>query len=742
MSATLGRMVGLADPLRGVCGGRTAQRLEAELGLRTVGDLLHLYPRRYYRRGELTDLAELPVGEHVTILARVERVHWAEFRNRATGRKGMRQELTATDGHGHVKLTFFNQRWMGQQLVGRVGMFSGQVKLFAGKRELVHPQMHLLGERDDAATIDAWAGGTIAVYPANRAVGSDAISKAVDTVLPLLDDVADPIPDAVRRRHGLIDLTTALHSIHRPRTDADAEAARRRLIFEEAFVLQATLAHRRQHADALTSAVRPGMIGGLLDRFDARLGYELTPGQHEVGGRIADDLARPRPMHRLLQGDVGTGKTLVALRAMLQVVDSGGQAVLLAPTEVLAQQHHASIVALLGPLAEGGMLGGDETATRVALLTGSTTAKERRSILADIASGAAGIVVGTHALLQGTVGYCDLGLIVVDEQHRFGVEQRSALLDRIPGQRPHLLVMTATPIPRTVAMTVFGDLDVSTLTQRPLGDPRISTHVVSEIDQLAHLRRAWVRVREEVAARRQVFVVCARIDESDADESAATGDPALDGEALPGALHALETLVGQLSHGPLAGVRIGVLHGRLSADEKADVMRRFARGPADPAGLDVLASTTVIEVGIDVPEASMMVIMDAERFGISQVHQLRGRIGRAGQPAVCLLVTRAPKGHPAYERLGRIAATNDGFALARLDLEQRREGDVLGVLQSGHRSSLRLLSVIRDETVIEQARNDVADIFAQDPALAAHPALAAAVAAIESGEQADYLERA
>ncbi len=442
-------------------------------------------------------------------------------------------------------------------------------------------------------------------------------------------------------------------------------------------------------------------------------------------------------MHRLLQGEVGSGKTLVALRAMLTVVDTGGQAVLLAPTEVLAQQHHRSVTEMLGPLAERGLLGGADSGTRVALVTGSMSAGRRRETLLEVASGDAGIVIGTHALLEDRVQLVDLGLVVVDEQHRFGVEQRAALAAKArDDSRPHVLVMTATPIPRTVAMTVFGDLEVSTLTELPRGRSPIATHVVASAEQPHFLDRAWERVVEEVRQGRQAFVVCPRIGGD--TRSAEDVDTGSDERRPPIAV--LE-LAPALIERELSAVRVGILHGRLGTEEKDDVMRRFALGPAARDGIDVLVATTVVEVGVDVPNATVMVVMDADRFGVSQLHQLRGRIGRGEHPGLCLLVSEMPSGTPARERLDAVARTQDGFELSRLDLEQRREGDVLGASQSGRRSSLRMLAVLRDEDVIAAARAEAGDLVGRDPELTSVPALARAVAALLDEERADYLEK-
>jgi ATP-dependent DNA helicase RecG len=573
-------------------------------------------------------------------------------------------------------------------------------------------------------------------------------------VLDPLDVGEDPIPAEVRERHHLIGRADAIRAIHRPLDRDDLKRARHRLKWDEAFMLQSALAQRRLAAAAMPAMPRPRVEGGIADEFDARLPFSLTAGQVAVGETITADLACAYPMHRLLQGEVGSGKTVIAIRAMLQVVDAGGQAALLAPTEVLAQQHYRSITAMLGPLAQGGQLGAAEHATGVTLLTGSVGAAARRAVLADVFTGDAGIVIGTHALLEDQVQFADLGLVVIDEQHRFGVEQRDALRAKAAGNRPHVLVMTATPIPRTVAMTVYGDLETSTLTELPAGRSAIATHVVPAADKPHFLERAWERVREEVAQGRQAYVVCPRVgdsspgaDEEDADDLG-PDDPEDDfgpvdmtggvPRGLVGTrrqpLSVLD-VAGTLAAGPLAGLRLAILHGRLHPDEKDQVMRDFAAGD-----INVLVATTVIEVGVDVPNATAMVIMDAERFGVSQLHQLRGRVGRGSFPGLCLLVTEAPPASPQRERLTAVAATLDGFQLSRLDLEQRREGDVLGAAQAGHHSSLRLLRLLPDEDLIGQAREDATELVTADPHLAAHPALRTAIDEL-FGVQAEYLDK-
>ena len=721
---------GWDEPLSQPLGRKTANALATGLDLHTVGDLLRHYPRRYAERGQLTDLDSLRLDEQVTVLAMVDTVTTRRMKTR----RGGITEVVVTDGSGRLVLTFFNQPWRERDLQpGRIGLFAGTVGVYRRHRQLAHPDYVLLPEGSDVtAAAEEFADELIPVYAATANLATWKIARCVRVVLDTVGAVPDPIPPQIRRRMGLMDAAAALRTVHRPASRDDVERARHRLRFEEAFVLQVELARRRESAAALPAVPRKAAAGGLLDAFDERLPFRLTAGQVRVGEEIAADLASDHPMHRLLQGEVGTGKTVVALRAMLAVVDSGGQAVLLAPTEVLAVQHHRSLTTLLGPLAERGLLGGSDAGTRVTLLTGSLGAPARREALLQAASGEAGIIVGTHALLEEQVQFADLGLVVVDEQHRFGVEQRAALASKGPGDtRPHVLVMTATPIPRTVAMTVFGDLWVSTLSELPAGRADVITHVVP-VDEKPHfLDRAWQRAREEVGKGHQVYVVCPRIggDSAELDAEPADGDT--------GRPVAVLDVVDLLRTGPLAGLEVEVLHGRLSSEAKDRAMRRFSTGEAP-----ILVATTVVEVGVDVATASTMVVMDADRFGVSQLHQLRGRIGRGEVPGLCLLVTTVPEGSPARGRLDAVAATRDGFALARVDLEQRREGDVLGAAQSGRRSSLRLLSVLHDENLILAAREAASLYVADDPELRRWLPLADAVSELAGDERADYLEKA
>jgi len=705
--------VTLSTSLDGVVGAKTAGALSRAFGMSVVGDLLGHYPRRYARRGELTPIATLPVGEQVTIVAEVRSVSVRPMR----GRKGNLLEVVISDGQGTVNLTFFNQAWRQTELrVGRQGIFSGKVGEFKGQKQFAHPDYELFDDEDSARqNAEAWQNQPIPIYPATSTVSSWQVHRTVVHVLSLVAQVPDPLPERLRRSHGLLDARTALQWIHVPEHFDQVEKARATLRMHEAFVLQAALLQQRQAVRAMAATSRPP--GRLLEQFDAALPFERTPDQVTVGDRIAQDLQGDWPMNRLVQGEVGSGKTLVALRAMLQVAETGGQSALIAPTEVLAGQHVRSIARMLGPQLAPELM--------PTLLTGQLPAAERRKAALRVASGQARIVVGTHALLSESTTFADLGLVVVDEQHRFGVEQRETL--RAKGTAPHVLVLTATPIPRTVAMTVFGDLDVSTIRSLPQGRAGISTFVAPLAEKPGWFARVWERVTEEVAQGRQVFVVCAAIDAS-AAESAKDGDsdapeaPRLEGETERtrwGVVQVQEMLARDDSY---RDIRVEILHGKMPGDQKDAVMQSFARGE-----IDVLVATTVVEVGVDVPNASTMVILEADRFGVSQLHQLRGRVGRGGLPGLCLLVTEAPAGTLARERVEAVAATTDGFALAEVDLDLRGEGDVLGDAQSGARSSLRLLRVVADAELIGEARAAAEEVLSDDPALSRHPDLLAEI---------------
>ena len=719
----------LTTKLVDVVGDRTAKVLDTVFGYRTVSDLLHHYPRRYLVRGELSDIAELNEGDEVTVLAEI----YSSSSRKLQGRKGSILEVIVTDGSAKMSLTFFNQAWREKELrVGRQGLFAGKVGVFNGKRQLAHPDYEMVpdGSDVDSAVAD-FAGKFLPVYPASSKLPSWKIAQCVKLAIDSLDEVPDFIPPHILEKFKYPSAQQALAQIHNPVDLDSAELSKARLTFDEAFLLQLLLLERRAELRALKTVARPVKSGGILETFDKSLPWKLTPGQVEVSREIESDLAADIPMHRLLQGEVGSGKTVVALRAMLAVVDSGGQAALLAPTEVLAAQHLRTIEKLLGPLAQGGMLGGVENATQITLLTGSQNAAARKEALALAASGQAGIVIGTHALLSESVVFSDLGLIVVDEQHRFGVEQRDALKAKAINP-PHLLVMTATPIPRTVAMTVFGDLDISTLRELPLGRQPITTHVVPTMEKPTFLDRAWERIREEVSQGHQAYIVAPRI------AAGSSEDADLDflyGEQSPD-IASVEELAPKLHGGALKGLRIAPLHGRLTTDLKDATMQAFSAGE-----IDVLVSTTVIEVGVDVPNATVMVIMDADRFGVSQLHQLRGRVGRGTSPGLCLLVSGAPIETPARERLEAVAKTQDGFELSRIDLEQRREGDVLGATQSGARSHLRLLRVLRDEGLIEEARNVAAELLESDSSLKGYPLLKDELEMLKKEQTSTYIDK-
>jgi ATP-dependent DNA helicase RecG len=764
-------MAGLEESLERVLGAKTAKALGSALDLHTVGDLLRHYPRRYAERGELTNIAGLEIGEHATVMAKVERVAKRTMRSR----RGTILEVRITDGQRPLSCTFFNQAWRERELLpGRSGLFAGKVTAFRGQLQLANPEYQLLdgqsadGEQAadgadgpataESALVQEFANALIPVYPSAAGLPSWSIGRCVSQVLDVWDGAEDPLPEWLRARHKMRGLEESLRAIHRPENWAAVETARKRLKWDEALAVQLVLAQRRRSALDRPAPACPRIEHGLADAFDARLPFELTEGQQEVGRIITADLSGRHPMNRLLQGEVGSGKTIVALRGMLQVVDSGRQAAMLAPTEVLAAQHARSLAEMLGDLALGGELGAAEHSTRITLLTGSMNTAQRKQALLDVVSGAAGIVVGTHALIQDKVAFADLGLVVVDEQHRFGVEQRDALRTRAgDGASPHVLVMTATPIPRTVAMTVYGDLEVSALRELPRGRSPIATSVVPAAQKPAWLERAWQRIREEVAAGHQAYVVCPRIGESpdavvpegkaakkpkkaaeDTDPFDEDFEPPPDeemGEDRRAPL-AVEEVAPRLRAEELAGLRVDVLHGRLPADEKDSVMRRFTAGE-----VDVLVATTVVEVGVNVPNATVMAILDADRFGVSQLHQLRGRVGRGSAPGLCLLVTDMPDGTTSRERLDAVASTLDGFELAQLDLELRREGDILGAAQSGRNSGLKLLSLLRDVDLIGLARDEARQIVDADADLSDNPGLAAMVTGVVTESRAEYLEK-
>ena len=727
-------MASLDTRLQNILGDRTAQVLEKSFGMTTVNELLRHYPRRYVVRGELTDISKLLADDEVTILAQIEAVNL----RRANGKNIL--EVVVTDGSANLSLTFFNQAWREKDLkAGRVGLFAGKVGVFKGKRQLSHPDYQLIPDGDDVdAAVAEFAGKFLPVYPATAKLPSWKVMQCVKLALDSLDELPDYLPAEIAEKYKYPNLKKAFADIHQPPDLDSAENARQRLTFDEALLLQLLLGQRRNEIVKLSTKSRTPNTPVLVAAFEERLPFKYTAGQVEINAEIEKDLSNKYPMHRLLQGEVGSGKTVVALRAMLSVVDSSGQAALLAPTEVLAQQHFRTITKLLAELAQSGTLQGGAIGTQVELLTGSLPAASKKAIYAKLASGETGIVIGTHALISDGVAFDDLGLVVVDEQHRFGVEQRDALRMKAK-QPPHLLVMTATPIPRTVAMTIFGDLDISTLRELPSGRVAITTHLIPVLEKPHFLNRAWERVKEEAAKGHQIYIVAPRIanpnkklTEREMVAAQLLGEEYLDNEQMS----AVEELAPELAKGALKGLKIAMLHGRQSSEVKEQTMSAFAKGE-----IDVLIATTVIEVGVDVANASMMVIMDADRFGVSQLHQLRGRVGRGSVPGLCLLVSNAQEDSQSMARLAAVAATLDGFELARLDLEQRKEGDVLGSSQSGGRSHLRLLRVLRDEDLIERAREAALKILATDPEINHFPQLKNEVEKLQSDEAARFMDK-
>lgn len=661
-------------PLAEMLGDKSARSFSRHLGIDSTGQLLMHYPRRYATRGELTDISNIPVGEMATVVGEIVGVS-SRF---TKGRSGSILEVTITDGKSLMTLAFFNQAWRAKELTkGRRGLFSGKIGLFSGKLQLAHPDYELFDEVDEEAA-KAWAELPIPVYPAAAALPSWKIQKAAAVVLEQMP-LTELLPGAMLRDRGLLSLSEAIRNVHIPKRQSDWQAARDSLRFHEAMILQLGLLRRKEVAGSEETVVITKTRWAM--EFEKHLDFDLTGGQQEVISEIERDLSSGHPMHRLLQGEVGSGKTLVALRSILMAAESGVQSALLAPTEVLAEQHYRSTIETLGP----------ELTERVGvrLLRGSMPAAEKKRTLLDIASGKSLLVVGTHALLSEQVSFADLGLVVIDEQHRFGVEQRDRLRGKA-NRTPHLLTMTATPIPRTVAISVFGDLEISTLRELPRGRSPIETFVVP-IKQAGLVSRVWQRVAEEIEKGRQAFVVCPRISGEEYEDSE------METEVPPAA--AEEILDGLQRNPSLGTARLGLMHGRLATEEKAEAMRAFAAGE-----IDVLVATTVIEVGVNVPNASVMVILDADRFGLSQLHQLRGRVGRGSHAGLCLLVSDFEPGSAAEERLKALASTLDGFKLSELDLEIRGEGDVLGDSQSGKRTGLKLLRVTRDAKLIEEAR--------------------------------------
>lgn len=756
-------MVDMSDRLDSILGEKTAVPLAEHFDIRTVEDLLRHYPHRYMTQGAELTAKEPAEGEHITIVATITSATLRTMK----ARKGQFLAVSLAAEGQQIDATFFSPHKLKHVLVpGKKGMFSGKVKYFGRRWNLSHPGYVILGDDDDHGAVvrsgRIVGGGALAgvargsmdetgsvdmsmfdrrfvpLYPASKDVESWTFMRAIRAVLDQLDPVDDPVPTVALAANGLVSLDTALRWIHFPDSVEEKEYARTRLKFDEALAVQLVLAARRRDVSSRVAPACPPREDGIAADFERRLPFTLTAGQLRVAQEISDDLSRGHPMSRLLQGEVGSGKTIVALRAMLQVIDAGHQCALLAPTEVLASQHARSISAMLGTLAMAGHLGADDNATKVTLLTGSMSTAAKRSALLDVVTGDAGIVIGTHALIQDRVEFMDLGMVIVDEQHRFGVEQRDALRSKArEGRSPHLLVMTATPIPRTIAMASLGDLETSTLDELPRGRSPIVSRVVSWRDKPGWVDRAWTRITEEVAQGRQAYVVCSRIgdDDGDVDKKPRTRTAAHDGADLPETKSALQ-MFEMLSTGPLAELRVGLLHGRMHPEEKDASMSDFNDGK-----IDVLVCTTVVEVGVDVPNATVMVIVDADRFGISQLHQLRGRIGRGGHQGLCIMISQLSPNGASFGRLESVAATTDGFALAKLDLITRREGDVLGAAQSGTESSMRLLSLIDDEDVIADAHECARLLIDGNPEVPLHPGVESMMKSAWRSDRAEYLDK-
>jgi ATP-dependent DNA helicase RecG len=663
-------------------GDKTSRALAKQLGITHVGQLLQHYPRRYIKRGELTAMAEIPIGEVATVVGEIVSVS-ARY---TKGRGGHILEAIITDGTSKMSLAFFGQAWRKDELVkGKRGLFSGKVGVFSGKLQLTHPDYELFEEIDEQDA-KAWAELPIPVYSATASLPSWRIQKAIAQVFAIAK-IEEVLAEDLLKKEKVMGLREAINKIHRPASEADYLSAQKSIKFHEALILQTGLAARRTSYSSHEAAILDDQ--SLALEFEKHLDFEFTVSQLKVIQEIETDLCEGKPMHRLLQGEVGSGKTVIALRAIMLAAAKKLQSVLLAPTEVLAEQHFNSIEETLGPEMSRNL--------GLRLLSGSMSPADKKKALLDMASGKCLLAVGTHSLFSEKVQFADLAMVVIDEQHRFGVMQREAIKGK--GRKvPHVLTMTATPIPRTVAITAFGDLEVSTLRELPHGRKPIETHLV-QISNAALVSRVWQRVSEEVAKGRQAFVVCPRISGKEYEEELEQT-----GSTPPAAA---TEVFDSLSRNPaLAGVRLGLMHGRLTTEQKQDAMQAFAAGE-----IDVLVATTVIEVGVNVQNATTMVILDADRFGISQLHQLRGRIGRGEHPGICLLLSGGEEGSLAHQRLQAIVDSVDGFKLSEMDLELRGEGDVLGENQSGTRSRLRMLKVTRDGELIEHARDLAKEII-------------------------------
>ncbi len=698
----------------GALKGVGPKRLEAlrGMGIQTILDLLFHYPRRYLDRSNQATIGQLEPGETAMVLASVRSIS-------SRRGKGGRTFVTATvhDGQSSLKVTFFNQAWRERQLaVGTEAIFFGKLEVFAGSRQMTNPVVDLVGNR---------TGRILPVYPQSEKAGvttwelGDLVAQALRRIAPR--GLADPVPSGLATRLGLIDRDAAFRLIHEPTSMADTVSARRRLVFDELLRLQVALVHRKLTIEAGQLGIRHEAAfntinDGIVATFLNGLPFVATGAQQRVIGEIMEDLARPVPMHRLIQGDVGSGKTVVAVAALLTAVEGGHQGAFMAPTEVLAEQHGRALLSFVDgmtvPAPAGSLF--DNRPLTVVTLTGRVPAAARRSILAGLADGSIDIAIGTHALIEDTVKFASLGVVVIDEQHRFGVDQRDALrVVNADGTSPDVIVMTATPIPRTAAMTVYGDLDVSIVDELPPGRTPILT---VRVDSEMALDSMWHDVRSQVADGRQVYVVCPLVEESDKLQISSATETYED-----------------LSGGHLAGLSLGLLHGRMAGADKDDVMGRFRRRE-----LDVLVATTVIEVGVDVPNATIMVILDADRFGIAQLHQLRGRVGRGSAASRCYLVASPEVSDDATERLDALVASTDGFELAEVDLDLRGEGTIMGARQKG-RNDLRLASLRRDREWVEIARAAAFELLDGPGGLAAHPELATEVQLLLGDDDTDYL---
>lgn len=726
------------QPLAPLLGEKTAEQLAKHLKLTTTGQALNYFPRRYIERGELTPIIQLPLGEQVTVIARVLSATKRQMRSR----RGFLVDVTVSDEAsdtgfpGTLSMAFFNGWAAEQQLKpGTLAMFHGKTSTYRGELTLTNPDFTVLDDEHDQSEVDL---APMPVYPAKAKLPTWTIRSAIATVLDAINwaAITDPVPPEflATLSEWLPSLATAYQNIHRPQEVSDAYTARRRFAVQEALTLQTLLARRRQrNRTAIPSAAYPHIDDGILASLDAQLPFTLTEGQQDAGQTIGAELDSTQPMSRLLQGEVGSGKTLVALRAMSQVVDAGAQAVLVAPTEVLAGQHYRSITATLGDLATAGQLTSWQgPATEVVLLTGSMTSGQKQEALLKITTGQAGIIIATHAIFSDNVYFADLGLVVIDEQHRFGVDQREALRQDNPGV--HMLVMTATPIPRSVAMTVFGDLDVTVLHGLPSGRHPVTTHLARMAHGPQIINRVWEIVAEELAAGHQAFVVCPKIDPGDMTTADDADDLSSDAHAA-NVMDITETL-GEMP--VFANARVASLHGRQDQHTQDEIMGQFVDG-----SIDILVATTIIEVGVDIPNATVMAILDPEYFGLSTLHQLRGRVGRGEAAARCFLATRLPDGHPSLDRLAVVEDTEDGFEIAKADVAHRGEGDVLGAAQHGYGSQLKVLKVIQHAELINDAATWIDAALADDADLTQCPQLVAAVQAWETEHEdsSDYLEK-